>query len=518
MTRPGQALAEVLPERLEALIRGLAFRKTMRWDDSGLRYPRPIRWRLAKLGGATVDGFDGTSQGHRFRHGEIEVPDAESYLETLRGVDVEPDQRERRRRIVEALDRIGGWEDPGGKLEEVVHLAEWPTVLEAAFDERFLELPERVIVTTMQSHQRYFPLGGAAFAVVSNGGDPELVRRGHEQVLEARLEDAAFTFERDVKRGIEALAQELGSITFAAGAGTYADKTARLVSISDRLGGGEATREAARLAKADQAAELVREFPDLEGYIGAEYARLAGFPDAVVTAIEDQYLPDAADAPLPRTDAGRVLAAADKLDNLVVNFGLGNQPTGSRDPYGLRRAAIGLCRLATEGGLQIDRVLLEGDVRDFVEERLEGLLDLPVEYVRAARASAAPDLGGVARTAQALYDARQTPEFDGVYTAYERAHRLAGKAAADAAEQVDPSLLEEDAERALAQKLSEVSVDGDVQASLASGAELAPLMERFFDEVLVMAEDPRVRANRLRLLLDVRDTLGRLGDFSQIPR
>jgi glycyl-tRNA synthetase beta chain len=286
----------------------------------------------------------------------------------------------------------------------------------------------------------------------------------------------------------------------------------------EKLGGGEASLEAARLAKADQASELVREFPDLEGHIGAEYARLAGYPEAVCSAIGEQYLPDSAGGPLPQTEAGKVLAAADKLDTLSVSFSLGHRPTGSRDPYGLRRAAIGLCRLALEGGLTIPRELLPDDVREFVEERLEGLVDVPVEYVRAARASSAPDLAGVARLAETLYAERETPSFEGVYTAYERANRLAGRAADEAAEEVDRALLREDAERALAEGLAAVSVDGDVRKALESGAKLAPLVERFFDEVLVMDEDPAVRANRLRLLLDVRDTLGRLGDFSQIPR
>jgi glycyl-tRNA synthetase beta chain len=184
----------------------------------------------------------------------------------------------------------------------------------------------------------------------------------------------------------------------------------------------------------------------------------------------------------------------------------------------LRRAAIGLCRLALEGGLTIPRELMPEEVREFVEERLEGIVDVPVEYVRAARASAAPDLAGVGLLAEALYAERDTTAFDGVYTAYERADRLAGRAAKEAAAQLDRSLLQEDAERALAEGLAGVSVDGDVRKALESGAKLAPLVERFFDEVLVMDEDPAVRANRLRLLLDVRDTLGRLGDFSQIPR
>ena len=215
------------------------------------------------------------------------------------------------------------------------------------------------------------------------------------------------------------------------------------------------------------------------------------------------------------TDYDRI---ADRFDTLAGLFRAGLLPTGSRDPYGLRRAAIGLCRLAVEGGLTIPRDLMPEDVRGFVEERLEGLVDVPVEYVRAARASAASDLASVGHLAKTLYAERETPSFEGVYTAYERADRLAGRAADEAAAQVDPSLLREDAERALAEGLAAVSVDGDVGKALESGAKLAPLVERFFDEVLVMDEDPAVRANRLRLLLDVRDTLGRLGDFSQIPR
>ena len=514
--RPGRPLGEALPEKVEAIVRGFGFSKSMRWDDSGLRFSRPVRWTLVKLGAETVLGE--SSFGHRFTGGPLHIPAAEDYEERLRSSGVEPDAQERRRQIVSGLDAIGGWRDPGGVLEEVVYLVESVAVLEGTFDERFLRLPERVVVTAMQSHQRYFPLGRNRFAFVSNGGDRDTVRTGNEAVLEGRLDDASFTFERDVALGIERLAERLGAITFFAGAGSYADKTDRLRGLVEKLGGGEASLEAARLAKADQASELVREFPDLEGHIGAEYARLAGYPEAVCAAIEEQYLPDSAGGPLPQTEAGKVLAAADKLDTLAVSFGLGHRPTGSRDPYGLRRAAIGLCRLALESGLTIPRELMSEEVREFVEERLEGIVDVPVEYVRAARASAAPDLSGVGQLAETLYAERDTTAFDGVYTAYERADRLAGRAAEEAAAQLDRSLLQEDAERALAEGLAGVSVDGDVRKALESGAKLAPLVERFFDEVLVMDEDPAVRANRLRLLLDVRDTLGRLGDFSQIPR
>ena len=516
LERPGRPVAEVLPERLDAIVRGLSFSRSMRWDDSGIRFARPVRWTLAKLDADTVVGQ--ASFGHRFGGGPLEIPHAHEYEERLRQAGVEPGADERRRQIVAGLDAIGGWSDPGGVLEEVVYLVESVTVLEGAFDERFLQLPARVVVAAMQSHQRYFPLGDNRFAFVANGGDAELVRAGNENVLEGRLDDASFTFERDVRVGIDALAERLGAITYFKGAGSFADKAERLQRLVVELGGGDASVEAARLAKADQAAELVREFSDLEGYIGGEYARLAGYPEAVSAAIEEQYLPDASGGPLPQTEAGKVLAAADKLDALTTSFAVGHRPSGSRDPYGLRRAAIGLDRLAVEGGLAVPRALLPDEVREFVEERLEGLLDVPVEYVRAARASVAPDLGAVARLARALYDERESPAFEGAYTAYERAHRLAGRAAEEAAPELDPALLRADAERSLAEGLTQVDVDGEVGAALESGATLAPLLERFFEEVLVMDEDAAVRANRLRLLLDVRDTLGRLGDFSQIPR
>jgi glycyl-tRNA synthetase beta chain len=377
---------------------------------------------------------------------------------------------------------------------------------------------------------------------VANGGDAETVIAGNENVLEGRLEDAAFTFERDVARGIEGLLKELGSITFVAGAGSFAQKTERLVALVETLGGGEASQEAARLAKVDQAAELVREFPDLEGHIGAEYARLAGYPEAVCAAIDEQYLPESAGGPLPETEAGRVLSAADKVDNLTVAFALGQKPTGSRDPYGLRRAAIGLCRLALEANLGLDvRALVARDnellaaqgadvkedpseVADFVEERLEGLLDVPVEFVRAARAGGVTELGAIARLAQTLAAAATSEEFERAYVAYDRSNRLAGKADG-AAPVLDQRLATHEAEIALIEALAGVSPKieaalqaRDFDAALAAAAELGPPIDRFFDEVLVMAEDEQVRANRLRLLLDVRDAVGALGDLSQIPR
>ena len=544
----GRPASEALPEKLAAVVHGLSFGKSMIWEKDGPRFSRPVRWLCAKLDRKTlhVEAAGLTSgrltYGHRFTGGEVELPRADEYLDVLRAAGVEPDQDERRRLIVEGLDAIGGWRDPAGVIEEVVFLVESPIVLAGSFDERFLELPPRVVETAMQSHQRYFPLEGARFAFVANGGDPEVVVAGNERVLEGRLEDAHFTFERDVAKGIEALAAELGAITFVAGAGTFADKAARLQELVGELGGGEASREAARLAKADQAAELVREFPDLEGHIGAEYARLAGFPEGVCAGIEEQYLPDSAESALPHTEQGRVLAAAEKIDNLTVSFALGQRPTGSRDPHGLRRAAIGLCRLAVEGALEIDVAALvqrdlgllvqqdasvtddPSDVADFVFERLEGLVDVPVEFVRAARAGGVSELGAVGELAATLAAEAPSEDFERAYVAFDRSNRLAGRADGAAAT-LDAGLATDEAEKALIDALGSASprieaavAERDFPAAIAAAAELGPPVDRFFDEVLVMADDERVRANRLRLLLDVRDAVGALGDLSQIPR
>jgi glycyl-tRNA synthetase beta chain len=545
----GREPATPLDERLWQVVVALGAGKTMVWDrDLGVRFPRPIRWFCAKHGGQTLEvgpagiPSENRSFGHRFTGGPVEIADASAYEEILQTAGVVADAEKRRRLIQKGLDEVGEWRDPAGVLDEVVYLVESPLVLEGRFDERFLELPERVVETAMQSHQRYFPLGGARFAFVANGGEPDVVRVGNERVLEGRLDDARFSWERDVELGIEAMVAELGRITFHAKAGTYADKSRRLEELCDALGGGDASREAARLAKADQASVLVHEFPELQGFVGGEYARLAGHPEAVAAAIAEHYLPDQAGGRLPETAAGRVLSAADKVDNLTVAFAVGERSTGSRDPYGLRRAAIALCRLALEGGFEIrvgelvsrDLELLTAqgaevaddpsDVQDFVLERLEGLLDVPVEFVRAARRAPLGDLGAVARLAAALAEAAKSEAFDHAYVAYDRSNRLAGKADG-AAPALDAELASEAAERELVETLATIGPrietcmqTGDYEGAVEAAAAFGPPVDRFFDEVLVMAEDERIRANRLRLLLDVRDALAALGDLSQIPR
>ena len=458
---------------------------------------------------------------------------------------MEPEQDERRRQIVEGLDAIGGWRDPAGVLEEVVFLVESPVVLEGRFDERFLELPPRVVETAMQSHQRYFPLEGARFAFVANGGDPEVVVAGNERVLEGRLEDAHFTFERDVAKGIEALAGELGSITFVAGRRELR-RQGRAPPGARRASSAGARHRARPRASprpirppSSCASSRTSRATSARSTPGSRASRRRCAPRS-----RSSTCPTRRTGRCRQTEPGRVLAAAEKIDNLTVAFALGQRPTGSRDPFGLRRAAIGLCRIAVEGGLAIDVAALvqsatsgllveqeaevtddPADVADFVFERLEGVLDVPVEFVRAARAGRRERAGRGRRRWRGRSRRKPRRRSSSARTSPSTAPTDSPGKADGAAATLDPSLATDEAERALIEALGRASprieaavAERDFRGALAAAAELGPPVDRFFDEVLVMAEDERIRANRLRLLLDVRDAVGALGDLSQIPR
>ena len=545
---PLRSIEDVLAEALPALTAALSMPKPMVWDEHRFPFARPIRWLCVKLDETTVPveiagaTAGSATRGHRFGGGELPVAHASDYPELLRSNRVEPDAEKRRGQITDGLDSLGEWADAANVLNEVVYLVEDVTVLEGAYDKRYLRLPGRVITTAMQSHQRYFPLDDGRFAFVANGGDPDVVRRGNEQVLEGRLEDASFTFDRDVARGLDELAETLGSITFVARAGSYADKSARLEALVAELTVDEAARTAARLAKADQAAELVREFPDLEGHIGAEYARAGGYAEAVASAIEDQFRPDAPKGPLPRTAAGVAVAAADKLDNLTVAFALGERPTGSRDPFALRRAATGLCRLAIEGGLELDVRALAGaafsllenqgadlseskldtvdSIAVFVLERLETQLAAPIEFVRAARGSSLTEIGQIAALAEGLAGLDKA-RLERLHTIYTRSTRILAKAADATSTTIQPELFEHDAERdvleALERAEGQLADAVNIETAFASAEALAQPLERFFEDVLVMADDAAIRENRLNLLHRLRGSIsGRLGHLAEI--
>jgi glycyl-tRNA synthetase beta chain len=522
-------VADLVPDLVRPLVEGIQFSKSMRWE--GGRFSRPIRWLVVKLDDQVVPlrlagvASGGTTFGHRYEGGHGPIGTAASYVDDVRGLRVMADASERRAAIVAGLDAAGPWADPGGKLDEVVYLVEWPVVLEGRFDRRYLELPDRVVVTAMQSHQRYFPVRRegapleARFVFVANGGDPDVVRSGNEEVLVGRLDDARFAYGRDLERGIGTMAEELGRVSFLGGAGSLADKAGRLGPIvgglCERNGLGAdvaaAAARAAALCKADLVSGLVSEFADLEGYAGSVYARAAGEDEAVCVAIEEHHRPSEAGGTLPASDAGAVLALADKADTVAVAFSRGLEPTGSRDPYGLRRAASGIMAIALDRGYRIDPAGLVGlGAAGFLLDRLEPILleeGVTVEELRAARGSGALEPVEVAGRARALH-AFAGPDRDGVRDAYNRCVRIAGETAPGA---VDESLLEDAAERELAAAVAEPP------ASLEEAAARVPAVNRFFEDVLVMAPDEAVRANRLTLVANVAAGLRALADFGQLP-
>jgi glycyl-tRNA synthetase beta chain len=423
----------------------------------------------------------------------------------------------------------------------------------------------------MQSHQRYFPLRDAdgalmpVFLYVSNA-DPEraaLITAGNERVLEGRLDDAEFAYDRDVAEGLEAMAGKLGAIVFHEKLGTLADKTARLRALgswlvaagpgvagdpaADRHFGGLTTQVdlAASLAKADLASGVVIEFPVLQGRMGELYGRAAGLPEEVAAAIGQQYLPVSAVAPLPGSLPGALLATADKIDNIVGAWVAGEKPSGSRDPYGLRRAAMGIVRIALdynlvfplaalvaeaiEGyvrqGRSLDRVAVAGETLAFVRERLEALLldqGLKYDAVEAALGSAAPSVAGIAARARAIDALRGRDFFVDVVTAYTRCASLAAKAA-DTQTAVDTALfvvpveqLLHDAVQAAEGDVTRELANGEIESAIMSAAVLRAPVDDYFDDVLVMDDNLQVRANRLALLATVRDLLLKIGDLGRI--
>jgi glycyl-tRNA synthetase beta chain len=521
--------AELVPAAVAAAVERLQFPRTMRWP--GGRFSRPIRWLVCKLGtdvvAAEIAGVAATSvsRGPRPGRDAVAIGSAASYLDDLRAHGVLVDAGERRAAIRAGLEQHGGT-DPMAKLEEVVYLVERPRALLGEFPAAYLELPERIPVTAMQSHQRYFPIRSAdgdlepRFVVISNGGDDDVVRGGNEEVLVGRLDDARFAYDRDRALGLAAMVAELDRVSFIEGGGTLADKTARLGPIVEALcdlnGIDDDVREAglraAALCKADLVSRLVGEFSALQGYAGSVYAAEAGEPEAVCAAIAEHHRPDEAGGELPASPAGALVALADKGDTIRVAFAAGLEPTGSRDPYGLRRAAAGLAAIALDREWSVDLPALVGEgAVAFVLDRLEPMLleeGVTIEELRAARGSGATEPVVVAKLARDLH-AFAGPRRDAVRDAYGRCARIAGEGAAG---EVDDALLADAAERGLAEALA--AGEG---ATLDSAADLASAVERFFEEVLVMADDEAVRANRLRLVASVRDRLRRLGDFAQLP-
>jgi len=599
----------VMPALVAKLIAGIQVPRGMRWGRRPqgaadyVRFSRPIRWIVTKLGEDTARApfydleIDEITDGHRFLGAPVVIDEADHYERHLREQCVIVDQDERRRLIVAGLeaaanDAGGVWFDPGNVLAEAIYLAEWPSVAHGGFDERHLRLPREVLVTAMQNHQRYFPAHTAddallpVFLYVSNA-DPEaadLVTRGNQRVLDGRLADAEFAYDRDVAEGLPAMAGRLGAVVFHEKLGSLADKAHRLGGLVVGLAAGAAARgaagappdadgpggdgsgvrpddelgthlrRAAELAKADLVSQVVIEFPSLQGTMGKIYARAAGEPETVARAVGEQYLPLSATAPVPATLAGGLLAVAEKTDNIAGAWVAGERPSGSRDPFGLRRAAMGIVRIALEYRLRIPvRGLLESgfdqyeaqgavelapEARDamldetkaFVLERLQALLldeGLPFAVVEAALAAPEGDVPALAARARAFAALAGRDILEDVAVAYDRCASLASKTgggAGGAPAAPDPALFLDEAESVLAATLAEVApvVEDalgrlEIESALAAAAPLRPAVDRYFDAVLVMDPDDKIRDNRLAQLAAVTGLLGRIGEFHRLP-
>jgi len=566
---PGGPTIRALSEALPGLAAGLVFPKPMRWGPDAVRFARPVRWLLALLGrevvpfqfASVVSGR--TTYGHRMLSpGPFRVADTRAFESALQRHRVLLDPAGRRRVIVAAATRVAG--EAAGRpildpdlLEETIQLVEWPEAFAGRFATEFLALPREVLITVMQHHQKYFAVerpGGEllpAFVALRNGGTRGLrtVREGNEWVLRARLADARFFFEEDRKRRLETRVPELAGLVFHERLGTMAEKTQRLVSLASRLGRAlsldaetqQHLLRAAGLSKADLVTQMVRELPELQGVVGGIYARLDGEPVAVCEAIREQYLPRG--SALPRSEAGAYLALVDKLDTLVTALAAGLAVSGSQDPYGLRRAAQGVVTIVLDRHLRFNvRALAEGTLdethrsldsgaraaavegtMDLLRQRLRtALIDAQISYdtVDAALDAGCDDLEDAAARARALWAFRQRAEFLRLYTAFDRAWRILPPRFDG---RVRPETLQLPAERRLLSCLEDVrprvldaQKRGRYEETLAHLAVLAEPVDQFFTDVLVMAEDQIVRANRLALLAGVVELVRPIADLTRI--
>lgn len=560
---PGLPTAEVLARDLPGLIAGLEFPRSMRWGTGDLRFARPVRWLVALLGAEVVpftleDLESGrTTQGHRTLHpGPHALPHAAGYPEALRALGVEVDVALRRQAIwsgvVAAVEAIGGTPRPNEDLlEEVTHINEWPTAFVGSFDAAALEVPEAVLVTVMRTHQRYFPVEGPDgrllphFAGVRNGGTQNLpgVAKGNEKVLAARFADARFFYAEDRAATLASRLPQLGSVAFAEGLGTLADKTDRLVALAGALArrvgvDPAATVAAARLCKADRVTHLVYEFPELEGTMGAHYAEADGEAAAVAQAIGEHVLPRAAGGDLPRSPAGLLLALADRLDTLAGHFLLGRQPTGSTDPLGLRRAGAAVVRLLEAAGWDLgfteaveaaaagyaDRGGEPSELVAFLVGRLRVRLEeagFRHDIVLAVLAAGAERVADALRRCRALAAAEAGEGWEDTLTAFKRAANLARQGEPGGAP--DPAALGHPTGRALWQALGaarraaeRAGAAGDHAGVLAATASLRRPVDDFLTAVLVMDPDPAVRRNRLALLAAVAALPGSVADLRLI--
>jgi len=566
---PGKPTVDLLPVLFPKVILSIPFQKAMRWADVPIRFARPIHWILALFGGEVVPFEVGNARsgnktfGHRFMHpGDIAVKDFSSYLQTMKGASVIVDPVERKKRIEEEMVRQAA--SVNGEilrdeelLEEVTFLVEYPVALCGSFDRAFLSLPGEVLVHSMKEHQRYFPVVGEDgrllpnFVCISNivAKDQQVVVKGNERVLRARLSDAAYFFKEDRKAPLEKKLDQLKSVVFQAKLGTSYEKVMRFkglaLFICDRLNPTlrEAVARVCLLCKADLVTGMVGEFPKLQGVVGREYARLAGERPEVAEAIYDHYLPAFAGDRLPSGPLGDIVSIADKLDTLVGCFGVGLIPTGTADPFGLRRQALGILRIILEKSYPLSLAALieeserqlkekmerpadgvKQDVLDFFRVRYQNfLLDkgYPFDVTDAVLSISFDELVDVQGRIDAIRQAREWKDFESVVIGFKRAMNILK--GSPARNEINPALFSEPVEKNLFQAFlkARASIEAHLsqqtyEPAILEMTQMRKPIDEFFDGVMVMVDDPAVRDNRLALLDGIGKLFLRIADFSKL--
>jgi glycyl-tRNA synthetase beta chain len=536
----GQNTIEILSRALPQLILKIHFPKTMYWTGKGgPRFIRPIRWIVALLGSKVVP-FElagvksgNTTVGHR-RLGKKSIRvTVENYREQLRQNFVLIPAAERRARIEAGL---GAATPDEALLNTLVYLTEFPTTVEGSFDEQFLSLPGEVLTTVMRHHQRYFSVAGPNgelsprfVAVMNTAEDPEgLVRQGNERVLRARFNDARFFWDVDQKKNLADRVDDLAHVTWQAQLGSYLEKARRMVDLVRELGGSAQAQRAALLAKCDLTTDMVKEFTELQGVVGGLYARVQGEPEGVWRAIYEHYKPVSMEDSIPSTSEGLIVSLADKLDTLRGCFGIGLVPTGSKDPFGLRRAAQGVVKILVEGKLGFGlRSLLGGDAQlaEFILDRVRyyfrDVRAFKYDEVNAVLAAGSEDLVDVEQRLAAIQAVRPTENFEPLAASFKRIRNILKQAGAGWDGQIDSALLEDGPERALHETLQatrdSVQSGGlDYRGKLEAIAGMRPAVDLFFDKVLVNAPDLKIRGNRLALLGRLLTEFSAIADFSEI--
>jgi glycyl-tRNA synthetase beta chain len=522
----GRAVRDLLAESLPTSILGIQWPKTMYWGaKGGPRFIRPIRWIVALLDDQIID-FEiagvksgDVSRGHRvLGNAQIKV-DYGSVEHALRSNKVILGALERRNKIETEARALGATLDPD-LVETLTYITEYPAAIRGDFDPSYLELPAEVLTMVMRHHQKYFAVETAPgvlaphfVAVMNIPDDPDgLVKRGNERVLKARFNDARFFWEVDQKKKLADRVEDLSHVTFQAKLGSYLEKTHRVVALVKELGGDENAQRAALLAKADLTTEMVKEFTDLQGIVGGLYAKHQGEPEAVSKAIYEHYKPLSMEDSIPSTKAGQILAIADKLDNLREFFRIDMVPTGSKDPFALRRAAQGIVKILVESKLPYTlKSLMDNDfMRERIQYYFREIRGFKYDEVNAVMAVGVGTLADVEDRLKKVAAVRSTPDFEPLAASFKRINNILKQANFTPAV-FQAGLLEAGPE----QELYDAFWDKDF-SNLEGIAQLRPVVDKFFDKVMVNVPDEKIRANRLTLLHQLLTKFSTIADFSEI--